>query len=102
VADLFQAICGANRVMDADLAGCGKPILNQRELYRCTDCSIPFHRDCAIKHFATDDEEHSQAAYAEQFRRWDENAKGAAEAEYLSWDAAGVTPSPNNQQEQPR
>lgn len=88
MADLFQAICGANRVMDADLVGCGKPILNQRELYRCTDCSIPFHRDCAIKHFATDDEEHSQAAYAEQLRRWDENIKGAAEAEYLSWVAA--------------
>lgn len=82
----FQAICGANRAMDADLVGCGKPILNQRELYRCTDCSVPFHRECAIRHFATDNsEDHREAAYAEQFRRWDENAKAAGAAEYASW-----------------
>lgn len=47
-------ICGQNSAMPARLVGCGKPIAGIDDLYRCTHCSTPFHRDCAEKHFKSD------------------------------------------------
>lgn len=46
------ATCGENPFVPADAAGCGKPIYTCAEVYRCTHCKIPFHRDCALKHFS--------------------------------------------------
>lgn len=31
--------------------GCGQPIETCAEVYRCTDCTVPFHRQCAQGHF---------------------------------------------------
>ena len=45
------AICGQNSVFPASRIGCGEPIYTCAEVYRCTDCGVPFHRECAIKHF---------------------------------------------------
>ena len=68
-------ICGENAVLDADLVGCGMPILDPDEgLYRCTDCGVPFHKLCAKRHFSTDTPEHAQAQLTEQLRRLDERA----------------------------
>jgi len=66
-------ICGHQSAIpvDADLIGCGKPIATPAEVYRCTDCGIPFHRECAKRHFATDTPENAQKVYAEQLRRLD-------------------------------
>ena len=47
-------ICGENSVLDADFIGCGKIIWDVKDLYRCTDCSVPFHRQCAKRHFEKD------------------------------------------------
>lgn len=44
-------VCGENAVLPARISGCGLPILTITELYRCTDCDIPFHKNCAKKHF---------------------------------------------------
>lgn len=66
-------ICGENTTpIDADLVGCGKPIERPEDVYRCTDCAVPFHRACAIKHFATDTPEHAAHVLKEQLRRLDE------------------------------
>lgn len=65
-------ICGSNPTcIDADLIGCGKPIWNVNELYRCTDCQVPFHRACAVKHFETDTPEHSAAVFETMIKRLD-------------------------------
>ena len=45
------AICGQNPVLPAGRVGCGQPIYTCAEVYRCTDCGVPFHRECAVKHF---------------------------------------------------
>lgn len=45
------AICGDNATLLAEFVGCGQPIGTIEELYRCTHCSVPFHRDCAEHHF---------------------------------------------------
>ena len=42
-------ICGSNPVLPAERVGCGKPISG--DVYRCTECTTPFHHECAIKHF---------------------------------------------------
>lgn len=64
--------CGANTTpIDADLVGCGKPITSPEDVYRCTDCEVPFHRECAVKHFATDTPEHAAKVFDEQLRRLD-------------------------------
>ncbi len=67
----MSTICGQNPVIDADLVGCGKVIERPDDVYRCTDCAVPFHRTCAIRHFETDTPEHSAEAFKEQLRRWD-------------------------------
>lgn len=33
--------------------GCGQPIETCAEVYRCTDCTVPFHRECAAAHFGS-------------------------------------------------
>lgn len=45
-------ICGAIREMNGKLfiGGCGKEV-KIKDAYRCTDCTAPFHRKCAKKHF---------------------------------------------------
>ena len=46
-------ICGENSTLPANFVGCGKPINPFVEhVYRCTDCDVPFHKECAKKHFA--------------------------------------------------
>ena len=68
-----REVCGRSLTTIALSAnkGCGGAITG-REIYRCTECSVPFHRDCARKHFG---EEREQAeATAERLRtllaRW--------------------------------
>lgn len=66
--------CGENiGPVDADLVGCGKPIESQSDVYRCTHCGVPFHRDCAEIHFAETSESASRV-YDEQLRRLDAKA----------------------------
>jgi len=66
-------ICGQNPTpIDADLVGCGKPIEQPEDVYRCTDCAVPFHRTCAVHHFEMDTPEHSAKVYKEQLRRLDD------------------------------
>lgn len=45
------AICGQNTVFPPERMGCGQPIATCAEVYRCTECSVPFHKRCAEKHF---------------------------------------------------
>lgn len=46
------AICGGNKfALDASRVGCGAPIVSCAEVFRCVDCSIPFHVECCIRHF---------------------------------------------------
>jgi hypothetical protein len=48
-------ICGTNcSPIPADMVGCGKPIASLNALYRCTHCDVPFHKECADKHFQGD------------------------------------------------
>ena len=42
------AICGEN---PAERMGCGMRIETCAEVFRCTDCAVPFHRRCAHLHF---------------------------------------------------
>lgn len=44
-------ICGENAVFPARLLGCAMPIERPEEVFRCTDCCVPFHRECARRHF---------------------------------------------------
>ncbi|WP_143042570.1 hypothetical protein [Variovorax sp. YR634] len=65
-------ICGENPTpIDADLVGCGTSIDRLQDVYRCTDCGVPFHRACAIRHFVSDTPEHSAEVFKEQLRRVD-------------------------------
>jgi hypothetical protein len=45
------ATCGENTLFPATRMGCGEPILTCAEVFRCTECAVPFHRTCADKHF---------------------------------------------------
>ena len=45
-------VCGQNALGVAAAVGCGQAIERDGDVYRCTDCSVPFHRDCALAHFA--------------------------------------------------
>ena len=72
------AICGQNPVFPAERLGCGKPIYTCAEVYRCTDCMTPFHRDCARRHF----EQHVQEiAIAETPNVQVEGAEGCLQPE---------------------
>ncbi len=51
--------CGANQILPAARVGCGKPIETCAEVYRCTDCTVPFHRECAVRHFGRDHVAHT-------------------------------------------
>lgn len=46
------ARCGENPGGPAAAGGCGAPIAEAGDLFRCVDCATPFHRDCALAHFA--------------------------------------------------
>jgi hypothetical protein len=48
-------ICGQNLVLPARITGCGKQIETWGEVYKCTHCDIPFHKECANKHFLDGD-----------------------------------------------
>ena len=44
-------LCGALVDVEKPLVGsCGKWV-NVTEVYRCADCTAPFHRKCLIRHF---------------------------------------------------
>lgn len=45
------AICGQNPCFPPERMGCGEPIDTCAEVYRCTECSVPFHKKCAERHF---------------------------------------------------
>ena len=48
------AVCGDSpTVATAGLpgAGCGEVIETVDDLYRCTDCDMALHKDCAVTHF---------------------------------------------------
>jgi hypothetical protein len=50
------AVCGASKVAQSlgfapERIGCGKRVETCEEVYRCTDCRVPFHRECAVRHF---------------------------------------------------
>jgi hypothetical protein len=47
--------CGTQPVLPAERVGCGKYILSELELYRCADCTVPFHRECLRNHFGRPD-----------------------------------------------
>jgi hypothetical protein len=70
----FVEICGRDRskTFDADLLGCGRPIVLISELYRCADCDVPFHKACLKKHFA---DVITQELVDEQYKRDKERAK---------------------------
>ena len=49
-----SAICGHDPTgtFPDGRIGCGQPIETCAEVYRCTDCTVPFHRRCAEGHFS--------------------------------------------------
>lgn len=48
----FIAICGWNKQFQPQtVGGCGQPIYAIKDLYRCADCDIGFHKDCLRLHF---------------------------------------------------
>lgn len=47
------SVCGYNTTLPARLVGCGKPIMAGQD-YRCTHCGVRFHKDCAERHFKSD------------------------------------------------
>lgn len=52
--------CGTNPVLPSGRVGCGRHIMSELELFRCAQCSVPFHRECLRSHFG----EHAEAALA--------------------------------------
>lgn len=44
-------VCGGGHWLPPNVnRGCGEPILDPEDLYRCVDCDVPFHRRCLLKH----------------------------------------------------
>lgn len=43
--------CGRNPILPSNRVGCGNVIVCSNDLYRCTDCDVPFHKECAKAHF---------------------------------------------------
>lgn len=69
------ATCGANPIVPPErLGGCGDPIYTCAEVYRCTECGVPFHRACADRHFG-DSKEQTQAYKARIIKERDEAAR---------------------------
>lgn len=65
----FLTLCGFNTIgIDSDLVGCGQPIYMLKDVYRCADCDVPFHKSCIRKHFS-DGNVITQEIVDEQFRR---------------------------------
>lgn len=44
------AMCGENIKAGNFLVGCGRAIKDSRDLYRCYDCDVAFHRECLKRH----------------------------------------------------
>lgn len=44
-------ICGVHHDLGNKSIGCGEGFITHRQVYRCTDCGVPFHKHCAMKHF---------------------------------------------------
>ncbi len=44
--------CGGGHALDGKPVGCGEVFVYAGEVFRCTDCEVPFHKHCARKHFA--------------------------------------------------
>lgn len=45
--------CGDNASLPIEeVCGCGQQIHTPKDLFRCGDCEIPFHRQCLQEHFA--------------------------------------------------
>ena len=48
-----QLVCGWNRHgLKFEAVGCCQPIASFEDVYRCADCSTPFHKHCLHKHCA--------------------------------------------------
>ena len=60
------AVCGENTVFPAKRLGCGQRIETCHDVYRCTHCTTPFHRQCADKHFGAVRPAYNPAAIAYQ------------------------------------
>lgn len=44
--------CGGNdHVTCEEAGGCGKELTDIKDIYRCSDCDIAFHKHCIKKHF---------------------------------------------------
>jgi hypothetical protein len=48
-------VCGQNNLFPAERVGCGCAITRETDVFRCTDCGTPFHRECAKAHFGQHD-----------------------------------------------
>jgi len=66
-------VCGKNGLLDADFIGCGQIIWDVKDLYRCTDCDVPFHKQCAQKHFDKNNVL-TEDVVEKQEKRWAERA----------------------------
>jgi hypothetical protein len=44
------AKCGNGVVAGGHLVGCDRPFTSEREIFRCYDCDVPFHRECLKRH----------------------------------------------------
>ncbi len=60
-ARLVHSVCGNNILFPATRVGCGEPMYSCMEVYRCTDCGVPFHRTCAVMHFGHDHDRHDSS-----------------------------------------
>lgn len=57
-------LCGQNELFPPERVGCGQPITREIDVFRCTDCATPFHRECAKAHFGEHGEEAAREALA--------------------------------------
>ena len=46
-------LCGTQPILPPARVGCGGYILSELDLFRCGDCTVPFHRECLRAHFAS-------------------------------------------------
>ncbi len=65
---LAEDLVRAERGLGPVCGRCHEPIRSPRTAtYRCTDCKVPFHRGCAVEHFA----EHGGGAPANELVDFD-------------------------------
>lgn len=51
MSEIIPPICGSNGALPARFVGCAHQIESWSQVYRCTHCDVPFHKDCANHHF---------------------------------------------------